>query len=166
MSTIKETIQEFDKKCGSSYAVGGFLTTDLGDKFRLDQLLMNDWLRTVQEYVEGLLLSGASVPGWKVVEKIGRAKWVSDEEKIAGTLSLFYDIPEDLVRPRRLTTIGDVTKLLKAAGATKPEIDTFLMDNTIKESSGLTVAPESDRRPAVNAAERAFGDVNLSGAGA
>ena len=119
-----------------------------------------------QEYLEARLMAGAHVPGWKVVEKIGRAKWVSDEEKIAGTLSLFYDIPEDLVRPRRLTTIGDVTKLLKAAGATKPEIDTFLMDNTIKESSGLTVAPESDRRPAVNAAERAFGDVNLSGAGA
>lgn len=114
-----------------------------------------------QEYLEARLMAGAHVPGWKVVEKIGRTKWIADEEEIAGYLSLLYDIPEDLVRPRRLTTIGDVEKLMKGAGASKADIDNFKLAKTLKESSGLTVAPEKDRRPAVNAAERAFSDVQV-----
>lgn len=121
----------------------------------------SSWANTVQEYLEARLMAGEQIPGWKVVEKIGRAKWITDEEKIAETLDLMFGIDPDLVRPRRLTTIGDVEKLLKAAGAAKSDIEDFKLANTLKESSGLTVAPEGDRRPAVNAAERAFGDVNV-----
>lgn len=119
------------------------------------------WANTCQEYLEARLLAGHAVPGWKVVDKIGRAKWISDEESIAASLELMFDIDTDLVRPRRLTTIGDVEKLLKGAGATKDQINSFKLKNTLKESSGRTIAPESDRRPAINAAERAFGDVNV-----
>jgi hypothetical protein len=121
----------------------------------------SSWANTCQEYLEGKLMAGETVPGWKVVEKIGRAKWIADEESIASTLEAIYDIDRDLVLPRRLTTIGDVEKLMKAAGATKSAIDDFKLKNTLKESSGLTIAPEGDRRPAVNAAERAFGDVSI-----
>ena len=123
--------------------------------------LLNDWLRTVQEYVEGLLLSGTSVPGWKVVEKIGRAKWVSDENEVASYVDMMFGVDLDQILPRKLTTIGDAEKLLKAAGAGKTEIDTFKLKFTVKDSSGLTIARNEDRRPAVNAAETAFGDVKL-----
>ena len=50
---IEARVKELDKKCGSSFAVGGFLTIDFGDKFRLDQGLMNDWLRTTLTEVAG-----------------------------------------------------------------------------------------------------------------
>lgn len=120
---------------------------------------MSSWMNACQEYLEAKLLAGEQVPGWKVVDKIGRAKWIADEEGIAATLELMFDIDKDLVLPRRLTTITEVEKLLKGAGATKHQIDDFKLKNTIKESSGLTIAPESDRRPAINAVERAFGDV-------
>ena len=123
--------------------------------------LLQSWANQCREYMEALLLAGTPVPGWKVVEKIGRAKWISDEEAVASTLSMLYDLSEDLVRPRKLVTIGDAEKLLKGAGASKEEIVNFKLTHTLKESSGLTVAPESDRRPAVDAAKRAFGDVDI-----
>ena len=123
--------------------------------------LLQSWANQCREYLEALLLDGTEVPGWKVVEKIGRAKWVSDEEAIASNLGVMFGIEEDLIRPRKLTTIGDVEKLLKGAGAAKSEIDDFKLANTIKESSGLTIAPETDRRPAVDAVKRAFGDVDV-----
>lgn len=121
--------------------------------------ILQSYANQCQEYLEALLLQGIEVPGWKVVDKLGRAKWISDEETIAGALSVMFDLDENLIRPRKLTTITEVEKLMKGAGATKADIEAFKLQNTIKESSGLTIAPESDRRPAVNAAERAFGDV-------
>jgi hypothetical protein len=121
--------------------------------------LLQAWSNQCREYLEALLLGGTAVPGWKVVDKIGRAKWVADEEEIAADLGLLYGLDEDLIRPRKLATIGDVEKLLKGAGATKDEIDSFKLANTLKDSSGLTIAPDSDRRPAIDAAARAFGDV-------
>ncbi len=121
--------------------------------------VLNAYANQCQEYLEALLMQGIEVPGWKVVEKIGRAKWITDEQAIAGNLEILFGLDEDLIRPRKLTTITEVEKLLKGAGASKAEIDDFKLANTLKESSGLTVAPEGDRRPAVNAAEKAFGDV-------
>jgi hypothetical protein len=136
------------------------IVTEL-DTARLGQILkagalLNDWLATVQEYVEGLLMGGTPVEGWKVVEKIGRAKWVSSEEEVAGYAKIMFGLDVDQIRPRKLTTIGDAEKLLKAAGAKKDDIDSFKLKFTIKESSGLTMAPTSDRRPAVDALKQDF----------
>jgi hypothetical protein len=122
---------------------------------------MSAWMNTCQEYLEGKLMAGETVPGWKVVEKIGRAKWIADEASITSYLDMLYDIDPMLVCPPKLTTIGDVEKLMKAAGASKKAIDDMKLKFTLKESSGLTIAPEGDRRAAVNAAERAFGDVAI-----
>jgi Protein of unknown function (DUF2800) len=118
--------------------------------------ILNDWYATVQEYVEGLLMSGQPVPGWKVVEKLGRSKWIADETAVAEYADMLFGIELDQIRPRRLTTIGDAEKILKAAGAMKTEIETFKSKFTIKESSGLTIAPETDRRPGVNAVKADF----------
>lgn len=141
------------------------IVTEL-DTARLGQILkavalLNDWFSTVQEYVEGLLMGGTPVEGWKVVEKIGRAKWVAAEEDVATFVEMMFGLDLDQIRPRKLTTIGDAEKLLKAAGATKTEIDTFKLQFTIKESSGLTMAPSSDRRPAVDALAADFKSVNV-----
>lgn len=124
--------------------------------------ILNGWANQVREFLESQMLNaGLKVPGWKVVDKIGRAKWVSDEESVEQDLAMLYDINGELIRPRKLTTIGDVEKLMKAAGATKEQIDDFKLRHTLKESSGCTIAPESDRRPAVDAVQRAFGDVQV-----
>lgn len=136
------------------------------DTDRLGQILkagtlLNAWLNQVQEYVEARLMTGDKIEGWKVVEKIGRAKWTEEGDKVADELNMMFDIDEELVRPRKLTTITEVEKLLKANGATKEQIDDIKMRYTVKDSSGLTIAPASDRRPAVDALASDFGDINI-----
>lgn len=131
---------------------------------RLSQIVegasrLQAWVNQCQEYLEALLMGGTAVPGWKVVEKIGRARWISNEETVAAELAMLYDLDEDLIRPRKLTTITEVEKLMKQAGASKVEIDNFKLQNTLKESSGPTIAPNSDKRPAINLAELSFGSV-------
>ena len=123
--------------------------------------LVTAWQAQCQECLEGLVLSGVEVPGWKAVEKIGRAKWVEDPTEIVAYAGMTFDLTEDQIMPRTLTTIGDAEKLLKAAGASKEQVDTFKMKFTIKESSGLTIAPSTDRRPAIDAIAADFGAVKL-----
>lgn len=121
--------------------------------------ILTAWGSQCAEYLSGLVLSGAAVPGWKAVEKLARAEWADDPAKITAYAEMMFGVPAgELIQPK-LTTITDATKVLKAYGAKKDDIDAFKLAFTKKESSGLTVAPESDRRPAVNAAARDFADV-------
>jgi len=127
---------------------------------------LDAWVSSVRARVEGLLLSGQTVPGWKVVEKQSRRRWVDSEEEIASYLVMFYGLSEDDVRPRKLVTITETEKKLKSAldktvfAAAKAELTAKYM---LKESSGLTIAHAGDKRPAVAPAEAEFGSVNLSG---
>ena len=132
----------------------------LGEVLKTGQIL-NAWLNQVQEYVETLVLSGQPVAGWKAVEKISRAKWVSADEEVADYTDMMFGIPVDEIRPRKLTTITEAEKLLKAAGATKTQVDDFKLRFTVKESSGLTIAPSSDRRSAVDALATDFKAVQI-----
>ena len=124
--------------------------------------ILSHWANQVREFAEAHLLAGTlEIPGWKVVDKIGRAKWVSSETDIAAYVEMLYGVPLDEILPRKLVTIGDAEKTLRRAGASKEEIDDFKLRYTIKESSGLTIAPSGDRRDAVNAAARNFDGVNV-----
>jgi len=125
--------------------------------------VLNDWLGQIEEYVEGLVTHGIPVKGWKAVEKLGRAKWAAADDEIAGAAEMLFGVEEDEARPRKLVTLGDMEKALKLHGATKQQIADFKALYTKKESSGLTLAPESDRRPAVDAAARDFGSLNMDG---
>lgn len=117
------------------------------------------WLNQCRDYMQAIMLAGTEVPGYKVVEKVGRAKWISDEHAVAAYLRLMFDMDLDLVLPRKLETITNVEKLMKQAGAKKDDIDSFKLEHTIKESSGLTIAPDSDKRQAVNVVQRSFSGV-------
>lgn len=123
--------------------------------------IVREWQLRAQELLEGLLMTGHQVPGWKVVDKQGRAKWVDEPARVATYAAVEFGLDEDQTMPRKLATITDMVAMLKSAGATKEQIDDFKLKFTIKESSGLTIAPASDRRPAVNAAETNFGSAKL-----
>jgi len=111
---------------------------------------LSTWARKCSDYFDGLILAGHSHPGFKIVDSVGRAKWVDDPTKVAGYLDMMFGIPADQTMPPKLVTITEAEKRLKAAGATKADIDTFKLKFTVKESSGRVVAPVSDRRPAVD----------------
>lgn len=116
-----------------------------------------------QQILEARLLEGNPVPGWKVVDKKGRRSWISDQKRVCADLGILYDITEDEASPRKLRPFTEIEPLLKSYGASKKEIEAFKNAHTRKDSSGQTIARESDPRPAVNAAERSFGSVDTSG---
>lgn len=119
------------------------------------------WANSVQEYLQSMVLGGTHVPGWKVVDSMGKTKWIGSQKDIAAELSMMYDIDEDLVLPRKLETITNVLAMMKESGATKQQIEAFKKRYTLRESTGLTAAPDSDKREAVDAAKRAFGGVKI-----
>lgn len=123
--------------------------------------LLNDWLGQVQQYVEALIMSGVQIPGWKAVEKIGRAKWIANDDDVAAYAELMFGVEKDAIMPRKLVTLTEAAQVLKSHGATKEDVDSFKLKFTIKESSGLTIAPETDKRPAVSAVAADFGAVNI-----
>lgn len=138
------------------------------DTDRLGEILkaayiLSDWLKQIEEHVEGLVTHGTPVKGWKAVEKLGRAKWSDADATIVGAAEMMFGVEPDEIWPRKLATLGDVQKTLKLHGASKDDIAGFLASYTKKESSGLTLAPESDKRPAVDAAARDFASLNLGG---
>lgn len=125
---------------------------------------LNEWALQLNEYLRSELLAGRAVPGYKLVEKVGRRKWIESEDEIATYLSLMYDIDDEHLRPRKLVTITEVERLLRAACTSPAELKEAKMEMslrfTVKESSGLSVVPETDRRPAVDAGAD-FASVNL-----
>lgn len=137
------------------------LDTDRLSKIVAGLSILQGWANQAQEYLEALLLGGTPVEGWKVVNKIGRAKWIAADQDVVNYADLQFGIPEDTIHPRKLVTITEAEKLLKAAGATKEDIEDFKLKFTLKESSGLTIAPSSDRRPAANPLAD-FGSVDIS----
>ena len=141
------------------------------DTARLGQVLVaiemiEEWGKQVRAQVDGLLSQGVPVPGWKLVDKIGRRKWIDDEAKIAGHLSAMFGIDEDDSRPRKLVTITEAERLIKASvtdkDARKKALDETSLAFTLKESSGLTLVRESDKREGVDAIARDFGSINLT----
>lgn len=113
------------------------------------------WFKEVRDTAFNLLHAGQEVPGYKLVEKDSRRKWAdADPEAIGAYLSLTYGVPDEDLFPRKLATITDVERALKAAVPNKDMLkeakDDLTLNFTVKQSSGLTLAPQSDRREAAS----------------
>lgn len=130
------------------------------------------WLDAVEKFLLGAAIHGQQVPGFKIVNAIGRRKWREDEAQIAKELIALSDfqLGMDDVYPRRLATITDMEeKLVRLATADAPRgskaqeaerIRHALAFLTDKQSSGnLTLVPDTDKRPATSALAQQFAHV-------
>lgn len=108
--------------------------------FYLSQVpMIETFIKDLQQLAHGLLEEGQTVPGWKLVPKRATRKWIADEAKVAAWLESHGVEPY----VKKLPTITDVEKILKKA---KVELPAELAPAV---STGSTLAPESDPRPAV-----------------
>lgn len=117
-----------------------------------------------EAYLQDLALNGTKVPGMKLVDKVGRRKIVVPAEDIVAHMSLVYGLDPAELMPPELVTITEIERQLKTAVPAKQYKDAkedFSLRFTLKESSGLTLVPESDKREAVDAVARDFGSVNI-----
>lgn len=112
------------------------------EKMTVDQIanvlakadLLAEWLKGVEAYAQGLLEAGRKVPGFKLVRKRATRKW-SDESKVQ---SVFKHLGQELFEKK----LKSPAQLEKLVGKNAVEGMTFIPD------TGLTIAPESDKREA------------------
>ena len=130
--------------------------------------VLTAWVNQVREFAYNCLVQGVAIPGFKLVDKQGRRKWIDAEGDIAAYLEMVYGVEGDDVFPRKLVTITEAERLVKAKITDKAErkaaLDDISLRFTLKDSSGLTMVADTDKRDAVPAGAAAdFAGVDLNG---
>lgn len=98
--------------------------------------LLEGWIKDLRALAEEMMKKGKPVTGWKMVPKRATRSWVKEEDAKA---VLLQHLKESEVMVSKLISPAAAEKLMKK-----------LPDGlTVAISSGNTIAPESDPRPAV-----------------
>jgi hypothetical protein len=104
-------------------------------KYAANAVLLQGWIDDLNALVQTKIEKGYKIPGWKMVAKKGRRQWADAKLAPEALKALGIDpIKQELVSP------AQAEKLLKK---NLPE------GLAVSVSSGDTLAPESDPRPAV-----------------
>ena len=101
---------------------------------------VEQWVKAVKNELYWHVSRGVPVTGWKVVDKRATRKW-SDREGLVAALKL---PKKDMFKPGELLSPAQMEKVIKSK-----KLDFPLDPYTVKESSGTTLAPDSDIREAV-----------------
>ena len=110
---------------------------------------ITDWVSAVKEYAFASLSQGHTVEGWKLVE--GRSQRVINDVEEAVKRLNEVGFPSDLLFNKKLKGIGDLERL-----AGKKILAEVLKDVIIKPNGLPTLAPETDKRPALENALNDF----------
>ena len=111
---------------------------------------LKPWIKDVERVVFEQLNAGVKVVGWKLVAKRALAKWDDEDSVLRAFRRKLGGINNITVR--KLLSPAQMRKLAKVRGA-EERLDSLIDAHTIKTSSGNTMAPESDKRPAVLSGE-------------
>lgn len=104
-------------------------------------ILAEEWAKSVRELAQTMLENNAPVPGWKLVPKRATRQWVDAEGAREALTKMGLDDSELIVTEIR--SPAQMERVAKKHGVTIPS------DLIVAVSTGNTIAPESDPRPAV-----------------
>ena len=105
-------------------------------------LFRSEWAKSVRELAQTVLENNVSIDGWKLVAKRGTRQWVDVEGAREALEKMGLDSEELIVT--ELKSPAQVEKVLK-----KHQLD-LPKDLVVSISTGNTIAPVSDPRPAVS----------------
>lgn len=111
----------------------------LGQMLERAQML-EDWISDLRALAMQVLESGNPVPGFKLVQKRATRKWADDER---AKQALLAHLPSEDVIETTVVSPAQAEKKLKKLKLPLPD------DLVVSVSTGNTMAPESDPRPAV-----------------
>lgn len=112
------------------------------------------WIKQVKEFAYSEAINNRPPPGYKLVEKRSTRKWIGDEKEITDYVTSALNRPIDDCFERKLKSPAQMEKMFSKRLVDK------LRDFVTTESSGYTLAKDSDKRPAamVLDAKIAFND--------
>lgn len=102
--------------------------------------LLEEWIKDLRALAFQMAEANQPVPGYKLVAKRSTRQWVNEDEAKA---KLLAHLPESEVMESSLISPAQAEKKLKKLKLALPE------DSVIALSSGNTLVPDSDPRPAV-----------------
>ena len=105
--------------------------------------LFKGWINSVQAYAQRKLEDGGHVPGYKIVAKRAQRKWQTEEDAIDLLTSM--GLEDDDIFTRKIISPAQAEEKLGKKKAIKDR----LAEAVVAVSSGNTIAPLSDKRPAV-----------------
>ena len=120
--------------------------------------LIEQWIKAVRAKVESDLLAGVAVPGYKLVQgKLGNRQWADIDQAEALLKSMRLKVAE--MYDLKLISPTSAEKLLAPVEGGKPAIGPKqwkkVQEIIVRKEGGLSVAPASDKREAVNPAVKA-----------
>lgn len=133
-----------------------FVEEDMTDEELPELLKVADaieiWMSSVRTYAHERMLDGHEVPGFKLVAKRAVRRWTAEDE-VEGLLTKF-GVPAATTHERSLKSPAQILKAVKS----NRELSDALNERVTAQSTGTTIAPVNDPRPAVEA-RRAAADV-------
>ena len=109
--------------------------------------LIRDWCATVEARGVELLEQGYDVPGWKLVEGRGSRAWGADTARVERSLRYRTGLKKKDLYEEKLVSVTQAEKLV-------PKGQWSRISKLVEKRAGKpTLAPETDKRPAVNVAE-------------
>ena len=115
---------------------------DLAERLALLPVL-EDWCKTMRAFAYQRLGRGDAIPGWKLVPKRAHRKWKDESEAVdwmhSRGLTRYESIKEKAISP------AAAEKLLKGRHQGLVGFEAQF----VQESSGPTLVPDSDDRPAI-----------------
>ncbi len=117
--------------------------------------IIKSWCSSVEEYALTQALNGVNYEGYKIVE--GRSiRKITDPDKVRNILMIQGYAEDAYMKPAELRTITDLEKIIG-----KKKFAELCKDYIDKPQGKPTLAPESDKRPAFNAAAEDFKNIEL-----
>lgn len=116
--------------------------------------VIKKWIIDLEDWALSALLSGETVPGWKAVEGRSNRQFEDIDKAFTALKGAGYD--EAVLYERKPLTLTALEKLIGG----KAKLEELLSDYIIKPPGKPTLAPESDKRPAITnkvTAAEAFG---------
>jgi hypothetical protein len=121
-------------------ALKGVDVASVSDHLKMaDQL--EGWIKEVRALAMQTLEAGLPVPGYKLVPKRALRQWVDEDKALDAMCDLGLDVKE--LTETKLLSPAQAEKVLKKHKLALPA------DHVVAVSSGNTLAPEDDPRPAV-----------------
>ena len=114
------------------------------------------WLTGVEDYALQQALTGVQLPGWKIVEGRSIRKIVDPDAAAVALNKVGYSTAE-IYKPQELRAITDLEKLTG-----KKNFAAICGEYIDKPKGKPTLAPESDKRPAIDPVADDFNGINLN----
>ena len=156
---VKSNCRTFAKKCMDAAKNNPDPKLIGPDELATDVLpilaTVKTWLAGVEDFALQQALSGVKLPGWKIVE--GRSvRKITDQDGAAVALNKAGYKTAEIYKPQELRTITELEKLTG-----KKQFAAICGDFIEKPQGKPTLAPESDKRPAIDPVADDFKDVNV-----